>query len=378
MEFTIGIESLQKALKVLGVVVKANAVDSTGRILIEATESGVQFLSNNGTTAIVVSPTHAEVATPGVTSVAFNKIKSFVMSFRPWDGVSGAKNFAFSSLERAIKITVDNVYEDGKSSKGKLSLPVFNPALITRPPEFEKPTFVMNSSSFLRAINKVLYAIDPQVDLNFAALQGLNITFDKDTTCFVGCNGKVLSEYQEVNKTDKKDGSINLQYDFFMGLKRLVNDDVQMFWEVKGNRVAVKFEDVLFIGRTIIGHEYPNYRPALDEYSDEVVFSRDFLMTSLEPFSDVLDSEDNFRITFEIKENVVRFYNDYIKMETEQDIDGEFDFSIDVNGMLLMSSINAIKDDEVSIKFSDEKGSLIFDSVSDKNQKSLIKPLIKR
>jgi DNA polymerase III sliding clamp (beta) subunit (PCNA family) len=378
MKFTIGTEPLQRALKVLGVVVKANAVDASGRVLVEATESEVRLLSNNGLTAIIFTTADVDVATPGTASIAFNKLKSFAMSFRPWDGISGVKNFLFSSLERNVKVSVDNVYEDGKSSKGSLTLPGFNPALISKPVEFGKPSFTMNSTTFMKAINKVLYAINPQVDLNFAALQGMNMNFDKNSICFVGCDGKVLSEYQDINKTDKKEGSINLQYEFFMGLKRLVNDDVQLFWEVSGNRVAVKFEDIVFIGRTIIGHDYPNYRPALEEYKSKVIFSKDFLMTSLEPFSDVLDPEDNFRLTFEIKDKLIRFYNDYTKIETEQDIEGGFDFSVDVNGKFLISSIDAIRDENILIKFSDEKGALIFDSVSDNKQKALIKPLIKR
>lgn len=378
MKFTIGTEPLQRALKVLGVVVKANAVDASGRVLVEATESEVRLLSNNGLTAIIFTTADVDVATPGTASIAFNKLKSFAMSFRPWDGISGVKNFLFSSLERNVKVSVDNVYEDGKSSKGSLTLPGFNPALISKPVEFGKPSFTMNSTTFMKAINKVLYAINPQVDLNFAALQGMNMNFDKNSICFVGCDGKVLSEYQDINKTDKKEGSINLQYEFFMGLKRLVNDDVQLFWEVSGNRVAVKFEDIVFIGRTIIGHDYPNYRPALEEYKSKVIFSKDFLMTSLEPFSDVLDPEDNFRLTFEIKDKLIRFYNDYTKIETEQDIEGGFDFSVDVNGKFLISSIDAIRDENIWIKFSDEKGALIFDSVSDNKQKALIKPLIKR
>jgi len=378
MKFTIGTDALQRAIKVLGVVVKANAVDSTGRILIEATESNVRLLSNNGLTSIIFTTADVEVQAPGSTSVAFNKIKSFAMSFKPWDGVSGSKRFTFSSSERNVKVTVDNLYEDGKSSKGSLTLPSFNPALISKPVEFGQTSFTMNSSTFIAATNKVLYAINPQVDLNFAVLQGMNMNFDEDSICFVGCDGKVLSEFQVQNKTDKIEGSVNLQYEFFMGLKRLVNEDIQLFWEVKGNRAAVKFDDIVFIGRTIVGYDYPNYRPALEEYKNKIVLSKDLLMANLEPFSDVLDPEDNFRLTFEIKGNLIKFYNDYTNIETEQDVDGDFDFSIDVNGKFLIQSIKAIDDDNILFKFSDDKGSLIFDSAYDNKQKALIKPLIKR
>lgn len=378
MEFTVGTDSLQRAIKVLGVVVRANAADATGRILIEAVDGNVELMANNGTTALIFKADQVKVEDPGTVSIAYNKIRSFVMSFKPWDGETGARRFKFSANDRKTILTVDNVYENGKSSKGKLSLPNFNPALIAKPHAFEAPDFSMNSTIFRNATSKVLYAINPQTDLNYAALQGMNIVFEDSNIYFVGCDGTVLSEYQVKNGTDKFEGNVNLQYDFFMGLRRLLNDNTQLFWEIKGNRVSVKFDDVVFIGRTIIGHEYPDYKTVLDEYEEHLNFNKEFLMTTLAPFMDVLDSEDHFRLTMEIKDRLVRFYNDYAKIETEQDIQGGLDLSIDINGKLLIQSIDAIKDDHILFKFSNENGPLIFDSSTFNDQKALIKPLSKR
>jgi DNA polymerase III sliding clamp (beta) subunit (PCNA family) len=300
------------------------------------------------------------------------------MSFKPWDGDSGAKKFRFTSDERITKVIVDNVYENGKISKGSLKLPNFNPAMISKPPKFEHPDFVMHSSIFRTATNKVLYAINPKIDFSFTALQGMNIIFSKENINFVGCDGVVLSEYQVKNVTDKAEGSINLQYDFFMGLRRLLNDHTQLFWELKGSRVSVKFDDIIFVGRTIVGHEYPNYGPALEEYTDHLDFSKEFLMTTLAPFMDVLDPEDNFRLTMEIKDRILKFYNSFANIETEQDIQGGLNLSIDINGKFLMQSVDAIRDDRILFKFSNEKGPLIFDSSTFNDQKALIKPLNKR
>jgi DNA polymerase III sliding clamp (beta) subunit (PCNA family) len=188
----------------------------------------------------------------------------------------------------------------------------------------------------------------------------------------------VLSEYQVKNVTNKKEGVFNLQYDFFMGLKRLLNDNIQLFWEIKGNRASVKFEDVVFIGRTIAGHEYPEYKPMLDKYEHHLNLSKEFLMTNLAPFMDVLDSEDHFRLTMEIKDKVLRFFNDYADIKADESIEGGLNFSIDVNGRLLIQSIDAIRDDYILFKFSDQNGSLIFDSSTFNDQKGLIRPLDKR
>jgi DNA polymerase III sliding clamp (beta) subunit (PCNA family) len=379
MDFTIGTDSLQRAIKVLGVVVRTNAVDATGRILIEVAENTVEISANNGATALIFNADQISISEYGVTSVAFNKIRAFVMSFKSWDGNSGAKKFRFVLDERITKVTVDNVYDDGNTSKGSLKIPNFNPAMVSKPSKFEQPDFVMHSSMFRTATNKVLYAINPQVDFSFTALQGMNMVFSKDNIHFVGCDGVVLSEYQVKNTTDKVEGTINLQYDFFMGLRRLINDHTQLFWELKGNRVSVKFDDIVFVGRTIVGHEYPDYKSALEEYTDHLNFSKEFLMATLAPFMDVLDPEDNFRLTIEIKDKTLKFYNDYANIETEQeDIQGGLNLSVDVNGKFLIQSIDAIRDDNILFKFSNGKGPLIFDSSTFNDQKALIKPLIKR
>lgn len=378
MDFTLGTDPLQRAVKALGVVVRTNSNDSDGHVLIEAVDNQVNFIANNGSTAIVFKADNAQVSSSGKTAVAFSKIKSFVMSFRSWNGETGAKQFRFVSDDRNIKISVNQSYEDGKFSKGGLKLPTFNPALISCPQPFNKPDFITNSSIFKTATNKVLYAINPKTDATYSALQGMNISFDEEGVCFVGCDGVVLSEYRVKNVTDKTEGFVNLQYDFFMGLRRLITDNTQLFWETGGSRVAVKFDNILFVGRTIVGQEYPEYKPALDNYTNYLSFSKEFLISALAPLQEVLDPEDHFRITIEIKDKVIRFYNDFANIETEQDIGSDINLCVDLNGKLLIQSIDAILDDNITFKFSNGTGPIILDSDTFNDQKALIQPLMKR
>jgi DNA polymerase III sliding clamp (beta) subunit (PCNA family) len=379
MEFTVSTDSLQRAIKVLGVVVRANALDATGRVLIEAKDGTVAFMSNNGSTALSFVANDVEIVEEGVVAITYSKIKSFVTSFRPWDGESGAKSFHLVADDRNTKIVVDNVYATGKSAKGELSLTNFNPALITRPPEFEEESFSLNSTIFRAATAKVMYAINPQTDFNQPALQGMNIHFDDDSIFFAGSDGVVLSEYQVKNVSDKVEGNITLQYDFIMGLRRLLSDDINLSWEVKGNRVSIKFDEVIYTGRRIIGHEFPDYKPALEDYIDHINLNKEFLMSSLYPFSDVLDPEDNFRLTFEIKDKMLRIFNTQAKVESEQDnIVGGLDYSVDLNGKHMIQTIEAIKDDNILFKFGGEQDFAIFDSSHFEDQKALISSIKKR
>jgi DNA polymerase III sliding clamp (beta) subunit (PCNA family) len=365
-------------MKLMGVVAKANAADSSGRLLIDAQEDHVEILSNNGSTALYYDSYETKVVEPGVVSFNYSKIKSFVSSFKIWNGTAGAKSFTFKATDKATTITVDNIYENGKVSKGKLRLANFNPALINRLPKFKKADFILNSTIFRAATSKVLYAINPNMDYSLNALQGMNISFDDDQIYFVGSDSRVLSEYMVKNVSDRAEGNVTLQYDFIMGLRRLLVDDLQLFWEIDGHRVAVKCNDMVFIGRCIIGHEYPDYKNALDAYQDRINIRKDVFMDLLLPFTDILDAEDNFRLTFAIKDKTIKVFNDQANFELDQDIAGGLDFAIDLNGRLLMQTVDAIKDDHILLKFTDENKVIIFDSCTFEDQKALITPLKRR
>ena len=75
MDFNISTDSIQRAIKVLGVVVRANAVDATGRILIEAANNEVMFTANNGATAMSFIASEVEIIEPGEVAIAYSKIK---------------------------------------------------------------------------------------------------------------------------------------------------------------------------------------------------------------------------------------------------------------------------------------------------------------
>ena len=378
MKFKVDILSLQKAIKFLGVVVKINALDASGIVLVEAKDNIVNFSAHNGSTGISFRVPTIEMKEEGETAVAYSKIKTFVASFKPWDGSVGVKEFVFSSAEKTTSITVDNIYISGKSTKGKLRLSNFNPAIVTKLPPFSQQSFTLNSTIFKAATDKVLYAINPNADFDFPALQGMNVLFDKNNISFAGSDGIVLSEYQVKNVSNYTGDNIIIHYDFLMGLRRLTTDDTPILWEIKDRRVTVKFDEVLYSGRLIIGSEYPDYKPTFDKYETYINLSKDFLMGSLYPFTDVLDAEDYNRITFKIKDGVLKIYNDNLSFESDQDIPIGTELDIDLNGKLLIQTIDSIKDDFILFKFSDADGFAIFDSSSFNDQKALMTPIKKR
>ena len=72
------------------------------------------------------------------------------------------------------------------------------------------------------------------------------------------------------------------------------------------------------------------------------------------------------------------FYNDDARFSYGETVDFDGNFVIDVNGAFMMETLEAIDDDRVIIKFTDENGVLIFDSKNYEDQKALITPIRRR
>ena len=381
MNFSIDAVVLLKVVKSLGVVAKLNVSDYTGLVLIESSNNSVNFVVNNGIVALTFLTEKVEIREPGAISIGYGQIKSFVSSYRPWDGSSGAKNFEFISDGRNLDINVDVFYAQGKPSKGILKTPTSNPSLVSKPQDFKKESFILNSAIFKEATNKVLYAVNPQSDIDHPALRGMLLKFTKDNIYFAGSNGIVLSEFQMRNNSNLESENIILQYDFVAGLKRLLTDGIQMSWELTANRVAVRFNEITLFGRKLIGHDYPEYRPIFDNFTNHINLSKEFLIDSISPFMDILVAEDNHRLTIEIKDKVLSIYNDQANISSELDGVGGFDFAVDINGRHLFQTIEAIRDDHILFKFKDrdkKQKHIILDSSNFNDQKSLVSTVVRR
>lgn len=379
MEFSIETVELQNIIKLLGVSAKVNTASPEGRILIETTDDNkVVFLSNNRSTAISILADKVDVRSPGSVSVLYTKIKSFVLSFLPWDETHkvGVKDFHFVSDDsNVVNIYVDNVYENGKKAKGKLRLNKYDTYTISKPAQIKNSNIILNSTIFKTATNKILYAMNPNELKRF--IQGMNVSFDEDYIYFAGTNGHMLSEYKVKNVSTLKDGSFILKYDFIMGLRRALSNETQLFFDIEGSMIGVKFDNVCFWGRKNAGSEYPDYKSALEQFTNVISLDKDLLLSNIKPFSDILDSEDNNRLSFSFKNGKMLVYCDVAEFEYD-DVEYDGSYVIDINGVSFINTVEAIKDDKILLKFSDDKGSLIFDSGNFEDQKALITSIRRR
>jgi len=377
MNFYIKTYDLQKAIKLLSVTAKMNTNDSTGMILFKASKNNtVTFLSDNHSTALSYVSEDVDVKVPGEVTIEYGKIKSFALSFQPWDKKQGAKDFCFALKDGKLNISVETLHENGEVSKGSLNLRTYDSNSVRLRNPFNKPNFVLNSNIFKTATNKVLYAINPNETRPF--LQGMNINFDKEFIYFVGTNGLTLSEYKVKNISDLKDGDFLLKYDFIMGLRRALGEDTDIAFEFDKNEAKVAFDNVYFWGKTIIGHDFPSYKTILESSTNSIVLDKKMLMVGLQSFVGNLNHEDNYRVTFSLKDKKMSFLHDGGTFDYSAKVNFDDEFNIDVNGKFMEQTINVIDDDKITISFSDDKGVLLFDSENFKDQKALITPIRRR
>jgi len=376
MEFYVETGALQKAVKALSVTAKLNAKDFTGIISIEAKEDGqLNFVSNNSSTSVLYTINeNVIVKTPGIAAVEFGKVKSFVMSFPVWSEGSGAKDFRFLYKDHKLNIFVSNITPGKKISTAKLKISDYDVHSVRQPMPFEKTVFGLNAEVILEAINKVSYAIDPSDARPF--IQGMYFSVDKDNMYFAGTNGKLIAEYKFKNESGLTEGGFLLKYDFIAGLRRLVDGDKTVEFEIDDRAVKARFENLIFYGRPIIGHQFPDYKVPLGNFKNKLVLDKELLDVS--SVIDSLNAEDNFRLTLEIKEGGLYLFTDFVHLEYTNVTDYKDNFVIDLNGTFLKSTIESIKDQKILVKFTDEKTPIIFDSANYENQKGLITPLRRR
>ena len=374
MEFNIELGELQRIFKALSVITSS---DSVGNILIEVKEDRVDFIANNGSIALESFSDKCVIKKEGVVSIIYDKLRFFISPFDPYNGTSGAKDVKFKTTEKAVNISIDNIYEDGTTSKGKLRLDKLNIYAIQRPKPFNQATFILSSGIMKTAVEKVLYAVNPQEVRSF--IQGVCMEFDENSIYFVGTDGLVLSQYTMDNNSKLKEGKYTIKYDIMSSLLRLLQDDYeQLFVEIENDRIKIKFGNVYVEGRVIIGHDYPDYKTLLEKFQESIVLDKEMLLKIVIPFNEISDKDDYHRITLSVKNNKMEVYNDNLHFDYNENITFNSDFVIDVNARLLQKTINAVKDNKLFMKFSDEKGLLIFDSCHHENQKSLITPIKRR
>jgi len=368
MEFFISTSDIQRAIKLLNVTAKMNVTSFEGQIFIKTGEDNVTFTSrnnNSGLSCVVL----AKIITPGIFNVLYSRMKSFIMTFNPWDGEFGAKQFHFKVNHPKLKVNVEIFYENGNSSKSNLNLDYIKESAFLTPETIEKPNLILNSSIMKSAIDKALYAIDPQGVEKFT--KGLRMVLKDGIISFTATNGVVVSDYRVANESELEEGEYFLPYEFLMGLRRILMDDLQLFFDISKQKIKISFDNVLFWSNSLSYDRWPATDSVWGNFDKIVELKREILLSGMSSFIDLLDSDDFNRVTVGMKEKQLFLETDSSFFEYPT-LDENLEFLIDISGKDLINSLNAISDDDIKFKCLDSKNGVILESSGFDNQKAFI------
>jgi len=374
MEFKIPVGELQNIVSKLSNVIKINSEDAAGMIYIKA-DDGLEFRGMNGYVSVIINANEYEIVDSGKFLCKFENIKGYLMRFVPLADGYGTENFHFIVGENEGMIKTKTLFQDSKPSYKTLKFELYNPAMYPAVKPFGEAQFILNSNILKQGIDKVLHCIDPTEIRN--SLKGLSVVIDNNEMTFAGTNGvRLVEDIVDVN-VDVKQGVYLFKHDLSTILRSVLDDDSQVFISIEGRYIYLKSNNLYITGGLIIGENYPDYKTMFD-YKKIITFPRTDFTDTIFTIQDVLDPEDNNRVTLNFNENKLLIKND--RVEAIQEFDGNFEaeLDIDVNGVFLASLLKDFIGKDLELRFVPENNYLTFVSKDDDKHTALLTVLLRR
>ena len=362
MEFKISVEELQTIISKLSNIIKMGADDITSMIYIKADNRELTFKATSGLVHVIISANNFEIIEEGKLLCKLADIKGYLLKFVPF-----VKND-----EGLIK--AKTLFQDSKPSYRKLKFDIFN--IVEHQPikPFGEAQLIVNSSILKQGIEKVLHCVDPKDVRN--ALKGLKVVVDNNKIVFVGTNGiKLAEDVVDVNVNIKNLSKI-FRYDLCAVLHLILEDDSQVLISFEGREVYIKSDNMYIVGHLIIGEDYPNYK-ALFECKESIIFPRMDFTDSVITVMDVLDPEDNHRLTIKFNGNELTLKNDRVEVSHKFDEAFGSELDVDVNGVVLSSILRDFTGEYLKVSFNKNDNYIIFKS-KDNDKHTALLTIIRR
>jgi len=368
MEFKIPVDELQSIISKLSNVVKMNESDITGMVVVEVGED-VKFKATDGYVTLGISSDVCEIISKGKVMVKLRDIKGYIMKFIPLMGEYGTKDFHFIVDDNVGLIKSKTLFESGNPSYRRLKFETCNTEYPTIKP-FGEAQLIVNSSILKYGIAKVLHCINPGEVRR--AMAGLKIVITDGKIIFAGTNGVKLAEYALDVNADLKHDAVIFRHGFANILRSILDDDSQVLIRFEGRHVYMVCNSMYIIGSLIIGENYPNYAPYF-KYEKTITLPRVNFTDNVIAVMDVLDQEDNSRLTLNFTDNVLKLKNDRVEVENTFAEAFETNLDVDVNGEYLASILKDFnKGENIEIRFVEGESYLVFKSIEDDKHTALL------
>ena len=358
MEFKIPVDELQSIVNRLANVIKMNEEGITSMIMVEV-DDGVKFKATDGSVNLIINSDQCEIVNKGKALVQFRDVKGYISKFVPLVDDYGTKDFHFVVENKAGLIKTKTQFQSGKPSYRRLKFKTFNNETYPTVKPFGEAQLIINSSILKRGIGKVMHCVNPGEVRK--SITGLNVTIKEGGIVFAGTNGVKLAEFEMDINADIEQSSYIFRYNFATILRSVLDDDAQVFMRFEGRHIYIKSNDMYIIGSLIINESYPNYKPMF-ELEKVITFpSLDFL-DSVHTVMDVLDPEDNSRLSIIFEGSNLTLRNDVV--ESVQDFNDPFeaDLDIDVNGEFLDSILSGFAGEKLELHFTEGNNYIVFKS----------------
>jgi len=369
MEFKIPVSELQIIISKLSNVVKMGADDITSMIYIKADNGELTFKATSGFVHVIISANNFEIIEEGKMLCKLRDIKGYLLKFAPLAENYGTEDFHFVVKNDEGIIKAKTLFPDSKPSYRRLKFDIFNLAEHQPIKPFGEAQLIVNSNILKRGIEKVLHCVDPKDVRN--ALKGLKVVVDNNSIIFVGTNGiKLAEDIIDVN-VDIKQLSKIFRHDLCTVLHLILEDDSQVLISFEGRQVYIKSDNMYIVGHLVIGEDYPDYK-ALFECKESITFPRVDFTDSVITAMDVLDPEDNHRLTLNFSGNELMLKNDRLEISHKSDDAFGSELDIDVNGIALASVLRDFTGEHLEIHFNKDNNYIIFKSKGDDKHTALL------
>jgi DNA polymerase III sliding clamp (beta) subunit (PCNA family) len=305
--------------------------------------------------------------------IRFRDIKGYVTKFVPLMDDYGTKNFHFVVEDGKGLIKTKTQFQSSKPSYRKLKFQTFKDNFPSAK-SFDDPDVILNSVILKKGINRVLHCVNPNEVRR--ALTGVNVTIDAGRVVFAGANGVKLAEFGFNTAADIERKSYILSYGLASILRAILDDDAQVFIKFEGRYTYVKSNNVYIVGGLIINESYPDYKPMF-ELTHVLRIPRLDFSDTVNTIMDVLDPEDNRRLSVMFAGNSLTLKNDLV--ETTQEFEEPFahELDVDVNGEYLDSILKDFSGTMLDVHFTPGNNYIVFKG-EDENHTALLSIVTRR
>jgi DNA polymerase III subunit beta len=364
MKFTCNKESILKEISIAQeIIYSRNALSILSNVFLEAVDNQLTIKATDLKVGFHTS-IPVDVSTPGSTTVFCDKFLNIIRSLP-----SGEIEFNESDDAIVIKPLFKKINFKLKSIASD------------KFPEIQmissESYFTLPQSVFIEMISQTLFSVSDDETRYF--LNGTYFEKDDDKLIMVGTDGKRLSymEMKQENDVPNFNGII-IPPKVLNMIKKLSSGEGNFSIAITEKNIFIEFENHK-ISSALIDGQFPNYKkviPREQVYSASV--NKDELLEAIRRIS-ILVEQKSRRIYLKLGKGSITLHSEENEIgnaveELSCDYEGE-DISFALNYQFLIDPLKVIKDEEITIHFSDSSKAVSIFSPEEKNFFHIIMPM---